>query len=192
MPWPPGRSRESSESKRHGAAVTEQLCLRPLSAMMLSRAGRALVATRTTARHFGRCVPPRPPPHRRCSAFSSEGLTAPPARLRSAYAALSPEQINPKIKDMEYAVRGQLVINAMVRPQLPASPPPGPAAALSRPEVQSQRARSPDARAACSAACRRTSRPWRTASRARSPTSCCVTSATRSPSDNSRSPSPAR
>lgn len=34
---------------------------------------------------------------------------------RSAFAALSPEQINPKIKDMEYAVRGQLVINAMVR-----------------------------------------------------------------------------
>ena len=36
-------------------------------------------------------------------------------RPRSAFAALSPEQINPKIKDMEYAVRGQLVINAMVR-----------------------------------------------------------------------------
>lgn len=28
------------------------------------------------------------------------------------FAALSPEQINPKIKDMEYAVRGQIVINA--------------------------------------------------------------------------------
>lgn len=34
---------------------------------------------------------------------------------RSAFAALSPEKINPKIKDMQYAVRGQLVINAMVR-----------------------------------------------------------------------------
>ena len=132
--------------------------------------------------------PPRPPPRSPLLCFLHSLL---PARLRSAYAALSPEQINPKIKDMEYAVRGQLVINAMVRPRLPGSPPPAPAAALSQPEVQSQRARSPDARPACFR-CRRTSRPWRTARRVRSPTSCCATSATRSPSDNSRSPSPAR
>ena len=38
-----------------------------------------------------------------------------PLALVLGAAALSPEQINPKIKDMEYAVRGQLVINAMVR-----------------------------------------------------------------------------
>jgi hypothetical protein len=38
--------------------------------------------------------------------------------LGSAFAALSPEKINPKIKDMEYAVRGQLVINAMVRGEM--------------------------------------------------------------------------
>ena len=46
----------------------------------------------------------------------------------SAFAALSPEKINPKIKDMEYAVRGQLVINAMVR-----SVPTARAAALASP-----------------------------------------------------------
>jgi hypothetical protein len=46
------------------------------------------------------------------SVFLNFGGCAP---AHSAFAALSPEQINPKIKDMEYAVRGQLVINAMVR-----------------------------------------------------------------------------
>ena len=46
---------------------------------------------------------------------ASSGCVRVLVALYSAFAALSPEKINPKIKDMQYAVRGQLVINAMVR-----------------------------------------------------------------------------